>query len=334
MAEAWPEASAVAASPKKKANQRSGDAPAYLCVAKVCTDAMIYMDDKGVCLFPNINIINQSVFCVTLSHPDAYPQIDFKLLEKMDAMLKAKADDDDDRPRDWEDLVQKLHIVPVNTGTFVPYNLPYKNWQRAFYVAGEPAACQNFVMELDNCIVYTVQHADKPKHGKFPLHVQLTKNVGFKLTEEDFEYDNVVVEAGLSATEHAVTPLQVYPPQGVRPLVVHFEVVTEKEVAMTIFGDTYRHRRALDTAQLEMTKEEPDPNNQQLNGRRLETFYLMTTKDVSDETEAAFIKRLLTDDIENAIVDLRLISKPAQDSAAYKFIEDLKASPNLFISLN
>ena len=103
---------------------------------------------------------------------------------------------------------------------------------------------------------------------------------------------------------------------------------------MTIFGDTYRHRRALDTAQLEMTKEEPDPNGQQVNGRRLETFYLMATKDVSLETEAAFVKRLLTDDIENAIVDLRLISKPAQDSAAYKFIEDLKASPNLFISLN
>ena len=59
---------------------------------------MIYMDDKGVCLFPNINTINQSVFLVTLSHPDAYPQIDFKFIEKMDAMLKAKADDDEERP--------------------------------------------------------------------------------------------------------------------------------------------------------------------------------------------------------------------------------------------
>ena len=164
--------------------------------------------------------------------------------------------------------------------------------------------------------------------------MQLTKNIGFKLTEEDFEYDNVVVEAGLSATEHAVTPLQVYPPQGVRPLVVHFEVVTEKEVAMTIFGDTYRHRRALESAQLEMTKEEPDSHQHQVNSRRLETFYLMATKDVSLEDEAAFVKRLLTDDVENVIVDLRLISKPAQDSAAYKFIEDLKASPNLFISSN
>ena len=39
------------------------------------------------------------------------------------------------RPCDWEDLVQRLHIVTVNIGTFAPCNLPYQNLQRASYVA-------------------------------------------------------------------------------------------------------------------------------------------------------------------------------------------------------
>ena len=47
----------------------------------------MYKDDKGVCVFPGITTVNQSVFLVTLSHPEAYPQIDFKIEEKMDAML-------------------------------------------------------------------------------------------------------------------------------------------------------------------------------------------------------------------------------------------------------
>ena len=325
----------MVASPKKKANLRSPEATAYLCVSKVATDAMIYMDDKGDCLFPNINTINQSVFLVTLSHPDAYPTIDFRLIEKMDAMLKHKADraPQENRPKDWGDLVMKLHVVPVNTGTFVPYNLPYKNWQRAFYVAGDTEGCQNFLMELDNCIVHTVQHNEKPKYGKFPLKVQLAKNVDIELTEDDFEYDNVFIQAGLPLEELAVTPLQVYPAQGVRPLVVHFEVVTEKEVAMTVFGDTYRHRRALETAGLEVTKEEPDANSQQSTmTKRLETFYLMGMRDITVEPEAQFVKKLLTEDVENVIIDFRVIAKPEENTATFEFIENLKEIPSLLIS--
>ena len=216
---------------------------------------MMYKNDNGVGLFPGIDTVNQSVFLVTLSHPEAYPQMDFKLVDKIDAMLRGKFVESSMRPRDWEDLVNKLHIVHVNTGTFAPYCLPYKNWQRAFYVAGEPAGCQNFVMELDNCIVYTVEHNEKPKYGQFPLKVQMGKNVGFEFVTEDFDYPFVEVTGGLSAAEMAVTPLQVYPPHGVRPLMVHFEVVNPTEVAITFFGDTYRHRQALSSAGLEMSKD-------------------------------------------------------------------------------
>ena len=103
---------------------------------------MIYEDKNGAPLFPGIHTANQSVFLVTLSHPEAYPQIDFKIIDKFDAMLKEAFQEDNSRPRDWEDLVQKLHIVLVNTSTFAPYNLPYKNWQRAFYVAGKGSHCE------------------------------------------------------------------------------------------------------------------------------------------------------------------------------------------------
>ena len=98
---------------------------------------MIFEDKLGGPLFPGINTVNMNVFLVTLSHPDAYPQIDFKVTDKLDAMLKAKFEADNSRPRDWNDLMQKLHIVTVMTGTWAPYNVPYKNWQRAFYVAGK-----------------------------------------------------------------------------------------------------------------------------------------------------------------------------------------------------
>ena len=62
-------------------------------------------------------------------------------------------------------------------------------------------------------------------------------------------------------SELTVTPLQVYPPQGVRPLMVQFQVVTAKDVAMTVYGDTYRHRHVLASAGLQISKEEPDPNH-------------------------------------------------------------------------
>ena len=62
-----PKASAFAGSPKKRANQRTSDVAAYLCVAKVCSDATIYKDDMGVCLFPGF--ISRHYVC----EPDCFP---------------------------------------------------------------------------------------------------------------------------------------------------------------------------------------------------------------------------------------------------------------------
>ena len=301
----------------------------------------MYKDDKGVCIFPGITTVNQSVFLVTLSHPEAYPQIDFKIEEKLEAMLSNKVDEGNPDPRSWEELVQKLHIVAVNTGTFAPYNLPYKNWQRAFYVAGDTAVCLNFVMELDNGIVHTVEHNTKPKYGQFQLKVQIGKNVDLQIAKEDFDYPFVDISTGLDADEMAVTPLQVYPPQGVRPLMVHFEVVNAHEVAMTFFGDTYRHREALSNAGLEMCREEPteqasdmeQSSSSQQFGRtkRLETFYLMSSRDVSVELQASFVKKLLTNDVENVIIDLRLISTAVKDTQTFQFVQALRDVPNLVV---
>ena len=114
---------------------------------------------------------------------------------------------------------------------------------------------------------------------------------------------------------------------------VHFEVVNATEVAMTMFGDTYRHRDALGRAGLEMVKEEPagDSSQQGPYTKRLETFYLMASKDVSVSAEATFVTKLLTDDVENVIVDLRLISTAVEDTATYIFVEALKQIPNLMV---
>jgi hypothetical protein len=149
---------------------------------------------------------------------------------------------------------------------------------------------------------------------------------------------------GLCGADMAVTPLQVYPPQGVRPLMVHFEVVDAVNVAMTFFGDTYRHRHALGSAGLEMTKEEPADGSgehfgnsprggrsQMTLSKRLETFYLMASKDVSVESEATFVTKLLTDDVVNVIIDLRLISTADEGTATYTFVEALKKIPNLMV---
>ena len=60
--EAMPEvakASALLGSPRaKKVDTRKADADAHLCVYKVGSDAMIYKDDQGVCLFPGIDTIS------------------------------------------------------------------------------------------------------------------------------------------------------------------------------------------------------------------------------------------------------------------------------------
>ena len=66
--------------------------------------------------------------------------------------------------RDWEDLVQRLRILTVNTCTFVPYKSPFQNWPQAFYVASEAAVCQILMMELDNRIALTVENNDKPQN--------------------------------------------------------------------------------------------------------------------------------------------------------------------------
>ena len=334
-----PKASCFVGSPRKRANTRTPDAAAHLSVTKICSDALIYKTDDGLCLFPRLITPNQSVYLVTLSHSKGYPQMDFKFTEKMDVMLKKKVEEDPQRPRDWEDLMQRLHIVTVSTGTFAPYNMQYQNWLRAFYIAGKAEACQNFMMELDNCIVYTVKHASTPKYGQFPLQVEVSVNVDFELTKEDFDYPLVEVTRDVFPKDMTIGPLNVYPPQGVRPLVVHCEVVNANEIAMTFFGDTYRHRHALDNAGLERTREEPESNNSGQPGnkspgdrqKKLETFYLMTSKDVNVEADAAFVTNLITVAVENVVVDFRLISTPEDGTPTYTFVEGLKKIPNLLI---
>ena len=114
----------------------------------------------------------------------------------------------------------------------------------------------------------------------FPLKVQMGKNVGFDVRKGDFDYPHVEVTYGLLAAEMAVTPLNVYPPRGVRPLVAHFEGVNANEVAMTFFGDTLRHRDAFIAAGLIMSTEEQEDSStgetieteQCADAKHLETF--------------------------------------------------------------
>ena len=136
-----------------------------------------------------------------------------------------------------------------------------------------------------------------------------------------------------------MTPFEVYPPQGVRPLMVHFEVVDELHIAMTFFGDTYRHRLALDSAGLERAKEEPAANiaespsksGQSDRPKRLETFYLMPSTDVSLASEAVVVTNLLTVAVDNVPVDVRLISVGQTAGAAFDFVQSLKKLPTLWV---
>ena len=103
---------------------------------------------------------------------------------------------------------------------------------------------------------------------------------------------------------------------------------------MTFFGDTFRHREALDNAGLERVREEPAGDDGHADRpKRLETFYLMSSRDVSEAPEAAFVKNLLTAEVDDVIVDLRLVSTPDKDTAAYTFVESLKQIPNLLVSV-
>ena len=100
----------------------------------------------------------------------------------------------------------------------MPYQLPYRNWQRAFYVVGDAAVCRNFLMEVDNCIVYNVEHAAQPKYGEFLSKVEMGINVGFQVAKEDFDYPFVEIKGGLTMLELAVTPFEVYSPARGSPI--------------------------------------------------------------------------------------------------------------------
>ena len=95
-----PRASAcVTGSPLKKHNTKSPDAPVYLCVFRVSSEAMIYENDDGSCLFPNINEFGIEVYMISVSHVNAYPAIDFKLSERFDDFLRVKNADDLNLPQ-------------------------------------------------------------------------------------------------------------------------------------------------------------------------------------------------------------------------------------------
>ena len=65
--------------------------------------------------------------------------------------------------------------------------------------------------------------------------------------------------------------------------------------------------------------------------KRLETFYVMTSKDVSVEAEAAFVQNLLTSVIENVIVEVRVMGSANKDTPTQTCVETLKKTPNLFV---
>ena len=147
----------------KKANTKSPDAPAYICIFRVASEAVIYENDEGGCLFPGIKTCGNSVHMVTFSHWGAYPSVDFKMAERFDDFLRAKNSDETGLPKSWLEMLNALHAVSVVTGSFVPYNLPYTTWQRVVYVGGSVENVRNYVMELDNLIMHLMQQPAKPK---------------------------------------------------------------------------------------------------------------------------------------------------------------------------
>ena len=90
---------------------------------------------------------------------------------------------------------------------------------------------------------------------------------------------------------------------------------------------------------MERTREEPEANNGGQPGnksqgdrpKRLETFYLMTSRDVNVKADAALVTNSITVAFENVVVDLRLISTPEDNTPTYTFVEGLKKIPNLLI---
>jgi len=131
--------------------------------------------------------------------------------------------------------------------------------------------------------------------------------------------------------------LHVYPPEGVRPLICNLEIVDDSGIAMTFFGDTYRHRITFSDEGLEMEKEQSNNKEIEAGGspskamKRLETFHIMGTRDISQDEQAESVTHLLTTGIAHAIVDMRVVTQPqaADNSASMTFLEKLKKFPNL-----
>ena len=193
---------------------------------------------------------------------------------------------------------------------------------------------KNLCMEIDNMIVYLKNNRTVlPKLGDFPLEVQIARGVDFTLSKNDFDYPFTNVHLGVETL--AITPLNVYPPVGVRPLVVHVEFVGDSGIAMTFCGDTYRHRKAFRDNGLEMDRE---PASEEVNAtgspkKRQEVFHIMTTKDVTNEGDVETVKDFLIEAIAHVIVDFRVVSAPVPDSAASTFLQFLQTLPNLMVRI-
>ena len=62
---------------------------------------------------------------------------------------------------------------------------------------------------------------------------------------------------------------------------------------------------------------------------RVETFYIMSTQDISVKENVEKVKELLTTSIGNCIVDVRIIGVTESDTVAGEFLRDLKETSNL-----
>ena len=111
-------------SPRKYTKVKSPDATAYVSVLKVCSEAMLFLNEAGQCIFPNIRTVNNNVYMVAVAHPESYPSIDYQTDKGFDAMFRRKSTEDALAPRSWEDFLQSCHVRAVSTGTHAPYGLP------------------------------------------------------------------------------------------------------------------------------------------------------------------------------------------------------------------
>ena len=316
-------------SPMKRAKTKTSNAMAAISIHKITDEALLYQNEDGTCLFPGTMNVGTKVYLVTVRHADAYPSIDFKLIEKFDEFLENRPTDNEEDPRNLAQLLVRLHAIAVNTGSFQPYGLQYKRWQRAFYIAGGLGDVRNFVMELDNFIVHLTSTQAHPKFGEFRLHVEIARGIELDLSPTDFEYKSVTVTPNCS--QFSVTPLEVFPPSGVRPLVAEMELVSANSIGFTFLGDTYRHRVAFKDRGLIFEKGETsvDTEGQDEWKKKTESFYIMTPKQVDDEDEKKYIMDVFTSGISAAVVLIRCSQTPLKDTAAFSFITELSKLPNV-----